>query len=125
MTDQTIAALRELEAERSRLLVAGDHDAVAALLADDLVHIHATGQIDDKAAYLDGIRTKLEFVKIERPQLDVRVYGSVAVSTGIFEQTVRVKGPGVVVDMKAAFTHVWRREGDRWLMISFQATKIG
>jgi ketosteroid isomerase-like protein len=124
MSNQIADQIKALEDERIRALIAADYATLAAMLADDLVHIHANGSIEDKAAYLAAIEAKLDFLKIERPSFKVRSFGSIAVSTGTMDQTVRVKGPGMVVEMQAAVTQVWVRSGDDWLLTSFQATRI-
>lgn len=123
MAQDAESAIREREAARGRALVASDYAALADLVTDDLVHIHATGAIEDKQAYLAGLEAKLVFLSVSRPSLDVRVYGSIAVMTGPLEQSVKVKGPEIVVDMKAVTTQVWRLDGDSWRICSFQATK--
>lgn len=125
MNDDDGAEIKKLEEARGRALVNSDWAALEALLADDLVHIHANGQIENKSEYLTSVRTKLEFLKFERPSLRVRSYGNWAVATGEFLQTVRVKGPGTVVELRAASTQTWVKTNGRWLQNSFQATRIG
>jgi hypothetical protein len=116
--------IKRLEELRTQALVNADWAALSGLLGDDLVHIHANGQIDDKAKYLEGVSSKLEFIKIERPSLDVRIYGDLAIATGLLNQTVRVKASGATIDMRAATTQAWICRDDRWLQISFQATRL-
>jgi len=120
--DDDVAAIRELERQRGEALVAGKYEELGELLADDLVHIHATGQIENKATYLAGIRANLDFLKVSRASLDVRCYGDVAIANGVLEQTVRVRANNAVAEMRAATTQVWVRRNGRWLQSSFQAT---
>jgi ketosteroid isomerase-like protein len=125
MTDHRISEIEEAEAMRGRALVSRDWVALAALLSEDLVHIHATGLIDDKTAYLEGVKTKLDFLKVERVSLDARVHGDWAIATGVLNQAVRIKGPETEVEFKAATTQVWIRSNGRWMLSTFQATRIG
>lgn len=124
MTDPISMHIRAVEDERARALIAADYGALAAILADDLVHIHANGTIETKGEYLASIEAKLDFLEVGRQSFDVRCFGDIAVSTGILDQKVRVKGPGVEVAMQAATTQVWRRVGKRWLLTNFQASRI-
>lgn len=124
MADDAESIIRRREDERSRALVEADYTALADLVTDDLVHIHATGGVENKQAYIEGLKAKLEFLSVVRPNLDIRIYGDTAVSTGPLDQSVRVKGPGVTVDMRAMVTQVWRFEGGNWRICSFQATKM-
>lgn len=125
MQDHRIDEIAEAETVRRRSLVNRDWATLAALLSDDLVHIHATGLIDDKTAYLEGVKTKLDFLNVERISFDVRVHDGWAIATGVLKQSVRIKGPETVVEFEAATTQVWIRSNGHWLLSSFQATRIG
>jgi hypothetical protein len=116
--------IERLENERCRALTCGDYESLGLLLSEDLVHIHATGIIEDKADYLASIATGLRFVRIERSSSKVRVYSDIAVMTGILEQTIRVLATNDIVEMRAAATQTWARSGTGWKQISFQATMI-
>jgi len=125
MTDtDTIANIKALEAARCRALVANDIAALAALLADDLVHIHTTGVVETKAEYLAGVEKRLQFLSAERRDLAVRVYDSLAVATGRLDQTVRVRATGQERRLEAVTTQVWRNAGGRWLICSFHACLV-
>ena len=68
-------------------------------------------------AYAPGLRTSRRRRAGFPPDL--------AIATGILQQTVRVKASGATVDMQAATTQNWIRRGGRWLLITFQATRLG
>jgi ketosteroid isomerase-like protein len=106
-----------LEAERQRCdcLMRGDVDRLAALLADDLVHIHGNGQIDDKACYLDGVARKYLFRAIERHNLRIRTYGDVAVMTGRLTQTIVEQETEQEQPIEAVTTQTWIRTDRGWL----------
>lgn len=123
--DQAIAIIEQREAARCAALVKGDWEGLGGLIADDVVHIHGNGSMEDKATYIAHISEKLKFLRVERHSLKVRVYDDTAVATGILDQTVRVKGPGTEITQSAATTQVWVRRDGTWLQASFQATKIG
>jgi ketosteroid isomerase-like protein len=123
--DQVIAQIEQREAARCAALVNSDWEGLKALITDDVVHIHGNGSIEDKATYVAHISEKLVFLRVERPSLKVRVYGDMAIATGVLDQTVRVKGPETEITQSAATTQVWVMRDDTWLQASFQATKIG
>ena len=124
MTGAIADEIARLEENRARALVQADWGALAALIADDLVHIHATGLVENKAAYLEGVRTKLEFLEVKRESLTVRGYGEIAIATGILNQVIRVKASGAVVKASTATTQTWVRKGTTWLQNTFQATRL-
>src|SRR5690606_11375170 len=94
-----------------------------ALLHDDLVHIHASGQVETKAQFLASARQRLRFLRIERGDYSVRLAGeNAAIGTGGLKQRVRVEASGQEVDMDIITTQVWVRGGDGWRQLHFQAT---
>lgn len=110
------ADLEQAERRRCTALMADDAEALAAMLADDLVHVHLNGTVDSKAGYLAGVREKYGFADVERGPLTVRVYGDVAVMTGTLTQKVRLKATGEIVPIRAFTTQTWLRTGDGWLL---------
>lgn len=82
MIENIECILRDLEQQRCELLMKGDADGLALLLADNLVHIHLNGHADDKSGYLFGVRNKYTFRALSRGPLTVRIFGDAAVMTG-------------------------------------------
>jgi ketosteroid isomerase-like protein len=125
MTEQeTVETIRRLEDERGRALLSADWYTLERLIAEDLVHIHANGAIEDRSSYFAGLRDKLEFLRFEREKLEVRGHGDLAVATGILKQTIRDKGSNSLFELRLATTQVWWRSAIGWRQMSFQATHI-
>ncbi len=117
--DTTDAAIREVvaaEMERCRALSEQDWEALAGLLADDLTHVHMPGRLEDKAAYLAGIKGRPR--RAERRDLRVRLYGETAVMTGVLVNHRELGAEEAMV------TQVWVRRGGRWQMVAYQAARI-
>jgi ketosteroid isomerase-like protein len=121
---ETVETIRRLEDERGRALLAADWDTLERLIAEDLIHIHANGAIEDRSSYFAGLRNKLQFLRFEREALEVRGHGDLAVATGILKQTIRDKGSNSLVELRLATTQVWWRSAIGWQQMSFQATHI-
>lgn len=119
-----IAALERLELERGAALMAGDIDKLATLVAEDLVHIHLNGQIDDKATYLGGVRDKYRFHNVVRGPLNIRVYADVAIMVGTLTQQVTVKPTGATLDIKAITTQAWLRTADGWIQTTCHSAPL-
>jgi ketosteroid isomerase-like protein len=122
MNDAVKSEIYRLENERCQAAMARDLKALAALVDDDLVHIHASGRVETKAEYLRGIEKRFIFKNVARQDLTVRVYADVAVATGGVTQTVEILGTSDTRQMKAVVTQVWRRRDGAWRQVSFQAT---
>ena len=119
MTDDRAAAVIQAEQRRCDAIAAGDFDALAAMLADDYLHVHGTGHVGDKADYIDGVR-RAPRVPV-RSNLVVRLFGDVAVLTGDLLNTIQWEtGETVVIDATATFV-LQERDGD-WIFLSGQLT---
>lgn len=111
--------LEALERMRLAAIASGDSQALDVLLADDYVHVHGTGHVDDKAGFIKSI--------VERPRestrgpLTFRFYGDVAIITG--EQVNRsVNADKSVTSTTYIATQVARRVAGRWSLVSMQLT---
>lgn len=118
------ATIKELEAQRCAALVANDLPALETMVAADLVHIHATGQVDDRDGYLRGVADRLTFLSVERSELKVRVSGQSAVATGRLDQRLRVRATGQEISMSVMTTQVWVLADGGWRQTTFQATSL-
>lgn len=110
------AEVRAAEDRRCAALRAGDAAALAALLSDDLVHIHLNGRVDDRAGYLAGFRDLYTFRAVRRGDLTIRIYGDTAVMTGPLVQSLSVRATGQRIDVTAITTQVWLRTPQGWVL---------
>jgi ketosteroid isomerase-like protein len=113
-----------LESERCRALVQRDLQTLAALMDDALVHVHATGKVDDKEQYLEMVARHIDFLSVERSDMRVRVLGDTAIASGRLEQAIVLRESGEERLMKAYTTQVWLRGEDGWRQCAFQATNL-
>ncbi|KRV78271.1 nuclear transport factor 2 family protein [Pseudomonas citronellolis] len=113
-----------LESERCRALVQRDLQTLAALMDDALVHVHATGKVDDKEQYLEMVARHIDFLSVERSDMRVRVFGDTAIASGRLEQAIVLRESGEERLMKAYATQVWLRGEDGWRQYAFQATNL-
>lgn len=122
-------AITEHELQRCQALVKNDIDALGKLIPQDLTHIHANGQVEDRAAYLKTVSEHLEFLAVNRTNLAVSPVGTannVAIATGELQQTIRVKANGQKIDMRIMTSQVWMKStpSSDWQQVLFQATNI-
>ena len=112
--------VKHLEGRRIAAQVELDMETLDAIFADDLVHVHATGVVQDKETLLQHILSRRQFVAIERPDLTVRVYGKTAILTGGLINTLQPPGQERR-QMKGFATQVARLEDGTWRFVSFHA----
>jgi len=115
MIDEAVRQeIERLEGLRCEALMAGNVGTLGGLMADDLVHIHGTGDIEDKATYLLGVQDKYCFHRVERGALQMRAYGDVVVVNGPLRQTISLRGTNQRRDVDAVVTQLWIRVEDGW-----------
>lgn len=123
MTPQTTEAqLRRLEAERCQAMMAGDKARLQQLLHKDLIHVHAKGQVDTYDSYFASGGFKVNYTRVERSDLEVRVMGDSALMLGrqLLEAVRKASGERIRIDSRVM--QVWVREGDTWQQVAFQTT---
>jgi uncharacterized protein (TIGR02246 family) len=119
--DEVVAA----EQAREDALTHNDFAALDKLMADDAFYCHAAGRVDNKAAFLDTLRSgRNRYVKIERSDTKVRVDGKMALITASLALTTQPAGqaePRPVENVVA--TIVFEKRDGRWQMIWAQSTR--
>lgn len=117
------AAVQALDLQRFERLVAGDIDGLAGLLADDYVHTHTSGKVDNKETYLAPLhRGATKYLAFTPSDVSVRVYGQTAVVVG--RASMRAVSGGREQRVEMRFTNVWVERNGRWQMVTCQATRL-
>src|SRR5690606_39491036 len=125
MTMQSDAERRLFEAddERCRAMLAHDLDALARVLADDVVYTHSSAVVDTKEQYLQSLREgRTRYLAAQRQSAQVRLYGPVAVMHG--HVIMQIESGGKKKDLNNLFQSVWIERDGRWLLTSWASTVI-
>jgi ketosteroid isomerase-like protein len=98
-------------------------NSLEGFLADDLTYSHATGWTETKSGFLSTVESRsIDYISMTPEDVAVRIYGDVAVMTGI------AKMQGAVGDRKVSLTirflDVSRRVGDTWQLVAWQSVKM-
>lgn len=124
LNDTAVDELIALEAERRRCLVERDFDGLARLFADDLTYVHSIGNVQDRATYLAYVQGPLRFLSIERPALQVKRHGDVAIMSGPMVNTIMPPNLDQSLKISAFVVQAWVRDLHAgWRMTHFQATR--
>lgn len=116
----------ELKQIQQRLITAwinGDRETIDAILADDWAVTDPGGRVLTKAqvmAELDSGERKLESGTID--EINVRLFGDVAVVTGKTAATGSYQGTSVSVSFR--FTDVFVKKDGNWRAVASHATMI-
>ena len=101
-----------------------DANALANLLADDLVYVDYDGSMSTKQQFLASVKNPdVGAEQINNEGVTVHLYGNnVAVSTGIYREKGIEKGKPFL--RRGRFTNVWLNQNGKWECIASQSTLI-
>ncbi|MGA8005597.1 MAG: nuclear transport factor 2 family protein [Burkholderiales bacterium] len=112
-----------LEDRRCAAMTGRDADALAAMLHDELVYTHSSAVVDDKASYVEAIRSgRTRYHSIKRSEERVRAYGDTAFVSGRAEIEVDVNGQHK--SLRLRFLDAWTRTREGWKFVAWQSTAI-
>jgi ketosteroid isomerase-like protein len=112
----------DAEARRCAAMLANDRELLDTLMDPRLMFHHATGAVDDKAAYLAKVTAgRIAYLSIEWSEQSVVGLGQVALLTGRMISLVRVDGREKQLDNRVLA--VWTYDGS-WRLLAFQSTPL-
>ena len=114
---------REFQSARFGAMIDADMERLEGFLADDLTYSHTTGWTETKSEFLSTVESgKIDYVSVTPADVEVRIYGDIAVMTGLSQMQ------GAVGDRQVSFTirflDVSRRVGDSWQLVAWQSVKL-
>jgi len=121
----SITAEEALSAEKARYAAqtSNDFPAMERLFGDDLQYNHATNIVDNKASYIESMRSGDVRYRIMNPSdVKVRTYGCIAIITGVGNYEVTIKGKDTPVEIR--FHAIWAKRARGAQFVSWQATRF-
>jgi hypothetical protein len=122
----SITAEEAMKAETARYAAqtANDFAAMEKLFGNDLTYNHSSAATDDKAKYIEGMRSGRTKYRTMTPNSDVktRTYGCLAIITGTAVYEVTSGGQDRTVPLR--FTAVWVKRPSGPEFVSWQSTGI-
>lgn len=114
----------QTQADRNKAVLAQDVKALDSLLASELVWVHSSARVQNKAEYLEMVKTGASrWLKLDAQGMKARVYGDTAVITGELHQTTT--GPGrPPADRTLHTIEVYVKRDGRWQLTDCQATVV-
>ena len=112
----------DAQAARLKATIDADIETLETYLADDLTYAHNTGWVESKSEYLVTVESGiLDYLSATPRDVEVRVYGDIAVLTGLADMTGLYRGERVVLTIR--FLEVSRRVGESWQLTAWQSVK--
>jgi hypothetical protein len=99
-----------------------DFDAMQKLFGDDLIYIHSTAHVDNKASYIDSMKSgTVKYRVMKRSDVTVRTYGCIAIISGLGNFDVTVKGKEIAVELR--FHSIWAKRENGLEFVSWESTR--
>jgi len=122
----TITADEAMKAELARYAAQTTNDfaAMEKLFGNDLTYNHSSAASDDKAKYIDAMRSGRTKYRKMTPNNDLttRTYGCLAIITGTAVYEVTAGGQDRTVPLR--FTAIWAKRPGGLQFVSWQSTGI-
>lgn len=114
--------LRSYRQLDSAQLIKKDRATMDRLMASDYLYVHSNGASANKAQDIaENLSATQQWTASKMDEVKVRIYGDVAVITGI--QTLSGSAKGYVAGARR-FTDIWVKREGRWQTIGGQSTLI-
>lgn len=115
--------LLDVDAARAAAMVAGDAEAMDAILDDGLTYAHSNGRIDTKASLIDALASeRVDYRVIDVGRRDARIFEHTGVVTGPVRIEVDAGGRRDV--LRSVYTAVyWWRDG-AWRLVAYHSSPV-
>ena len=116
-------SVRAVELARGQALLRADTAALSRMVADEFIEISRLGQLRTRAANIRDIGSgDLKLQSVRYDSLTVRIYGDVAVLTGIADNTGVFRG--IPFSGKIRYMRIFVRRDGRWQAVAMQQTPL-
>ena len=114
-----------IEHARTEALTRGDVPALERIMADDVRYVHASGHVDTRETYLDGIRSgQLKYIFWKPKGLHVQVLGDTAVLSGEYAvRAIDLRVQKTPIDIDLLIMGVYAKREGRWQLVAYQSTR--
>lgn len=116
--------IKVLELKVSELVVQADWVALSKLLSSDYVRTLADGHSENREQTMATFQSgEPKIVAMIPEEIEVRIYGDTAISTGKLTLTARQENK--VRERHSRFTDVFIRRNGQWFLVATQTTPAG
>jgi ketosteroid isomerase-like protein len=128
MPTTAIEQVRAMEHKRAAAMVAGDIDAIAELLDEQLIYCHSSGIVDTRESYLRELRkSEYTYHAVELDAIEHQiVHGDWVVINSLMTVSMTVRSAGHTASRQIRATSVWTRADQRsgWRLLVSHSTNL-
>jgi ketosteroid isomerase-like protein len=123
ISDPRMEEIRNLNRQWMDSYVRRDVGFLERHLADEYVSTFPDGTVLDRHGEIDALKSgEIALDAMTPTEMNVRMYGEVAVITGRSTIKAKVKDQQISGDYR--FTDIWAKQNGRWLAVASQVTRI-
>jgi ketosteroid isomerase-like protein len=116
-------AIRKLDEQRIAALLQPDYPTLERIMSDDFTYTHSSGQVQTKAELLGDFKAgRRVFKSLKEEDVQVRVYGNVAVVTG--RCTLTGVNAGKDFELPMRFIEIYSNNNGHWQWVTWQSTRL-
>jgi ketosteroid isomerase-like protein len=116
-------AVKEATESLRKALFAQDKAKLEALIAEQVSYGHSSGQVQNKAEFVDGTMTRKATVKsLDFPDLKVAIVGNAAIARHLWVSESELDGKPT--STKIGVLAVWQKQDGSWKVLARQAYKL-
>ncbi len=113
----------QVQASRFQAMMDANIEKLGTILADDLTYTHTTGQNETKVEFLSSLQSqKIKYESIDSKEVELRIYDSTAVVTGI--AAMRVSAGEQHFSFSIRFIEVYQMRDGNWQLVAWQSTRL-
>ena len=117
------ASLIAAEHARRRAIEADDADALEAMTASRFHYAHINGLVEDRATYLDRIRSRAVITHATGArELQVDLRAGYALLTGVSDMRYEWRDGSAAGTIETLFLSVWEWAEGRWTIVAYAST---
>jgi len=122
-TDKVKTQILDLEHQRQQAQLRGDWQTIQGLNAPEFTEIAATGLIRTTQENAEDMRSgRLRFDHVDYTDQQVRLYGNVAIVTGVGHRSGSFAG--TAFEQRFRYTRIYARQDAGWRVVFAQTTRI-
>jgi ketosteroid isomerase-like protein len=113
----------DLEDKRFGAMIKGDFRALDAMVHEQLLYTHSSGNTDTKPSWLEAMKSgRTKYKAVNCSDRKVRVFGDVALITG--RAVIEAEIGGQPRSLKLFFLNAWTKTPQGWKFVAWQSTPL-
>jgi ketosteroid isomerase-like protein len=113
----------DLEDKRFGAMIKGDSRALDAMVHEQLLYTHSSGNTDTKPSWLESMKSgRTKYKTVNCSDRKVQIFGDMALITG--RAAIEVEIGGQPRSLRLSFLDAWTKTPQGWKFVAWQSTPL-